>query len=988
MVVCAACGVENPEGQRFCGSCAAPLAGPAAVREQRKTVTAVFCDVVGSTSLGESQDPEAVRALLVRYFERMRRIVEAHGGTVAKFIGDAVVAVFGVPVVHEDDAARAVRAAVEMRAALPDLELQARIGVNTGEVVTSSDDTLVTGDAVNVAARLQQAAAPGEILIGEPTRALARDAISVEELEPLELKGKREPVAAYRLLEVHEAPEGRHGSSFVGREPELALLRDAWRRAAETGRCELVTIIGEPGVGKSRLVAELVQGLDARVVHGRCLSYGEGITYRPVVEVIRQLDTLPGDPSAAAAIRSLLGESGAGTSADQIGWAFRALLETVATESPLVVVLDDIQWGEDTFLDLIEHVSLLSGAPFLLLCIARPELSERRPQWPVALRLRPLARDDVEALLPDTVTADLRDRIVRAAGGNPLFVTEMIAVAADIGGDVTVPPTLKALLATRLDQLDAPERTVLEHGSIEGEVFHRGTVQALGATESPVTPRLTALVRKELIRPDRPQLPGDDGFRFCHLLIRDAAYEALPKAARAELHERFADWLAAHATGLVERDEIAGYHLEQAYGYRSELGHDDDRTRELAGRAAAHLTAAGRRAQAYGDLHAVANLLTRALSLGIVDQADRAQVQFELGRALYETGKVTESDLVLTEVLETATALGERGIAARAHVQREGQRMLVETGVKYIEVQKVAEEAMETFRQLGDPCGAALAGRVLGLAFGRQQKGGEARAALKQAVEDAEACGDPELRRRAIASYCGHQGGTPVPEATRLFEELLESTKGDRLVEAVVKRFLARYYAMACRYEEALELAHETQPVLEELNQRALSWVYRNSDIWLFAGDRISYEKEMLAYWRYFRSAEGNLAKPPLDLVGFYCDEGRWEEAAELLGSGRDESLLPTPGSTPHRSAVEARLAAHRGELTDALALAERAADAAEGLGNLDNRARIWLAVAEVRQAAGRTEASDAATARALELFEERGNIAAANELRARIASA
>ncbi len=307
MAACPACGKENPDGFQFCGFCAAPLTDGG--REQRKVVTVVFCDVTGSTALGESTDPEALRALLARYFERMRGIVESHGGTVEKFIGDAVMAVFGVPVAHEDDALRACRAAVEMRDALPDLGVQARIGVNTGLVVTGTEERLATGDAVNVAARLEQAAQPGEILIGEDTRVLVGVAVDVVPAESSVLKGKRDPVAAFRLVEARAAPERRHETVFVGRERELALLRDAWGRAVSEQHCELVTVVGDAGLGKSRLAAELLASVEARVVRGRCLPYGVGITFWPVVEVVKQLDAFPSDPAAAAAIRSLLGES-------------------------------------------------------------------------------------------------------------------------------------------------------------------------------------------------------------------------------------------------------------------------------------------------------------------------------------------------------------------------------------------------------------------------------------------------------------------------------------------------------------------------------------------------------------------------------------------------------------------------------------------------------------------------------------------------------
>jgi class 3 adenylate cyclase/tetratricopeptide (TPR) repeat protein len=575
----------------------------------RKTVTVLFCDVVGSTALGERIDPEPYRVLLARYFEEMKGIVESHGGTIDKFIGDAVEAVFGIPQAHEDDALRACRAAVEMREVLPALGLQARIGIQTGEVVAGTAERLVTGDAVNVAARFEQTAQPGEVLIGNPTYALVRDAVIVEPVEPLELKGKSEPVPAFRLLSVLDAPERSHASRFVGRARELGMIFEAWERAQGESRCELVTIVGEAGVGKSRLVTEALGPIGARVVRGRCLPYGDGITYWPVVEVIKQLAVLPSDPIAAGSIRSLLRESEFGTSSDEIAWAFRKLLEE---QAPIVVVFDDLQWGEETFLDLVEANALLStGAPLLLLCMARPELVERRPTWPAPLLLQPLAPTESEALIGDGADPDLRERIARAAGGNPLFITEMLAMGSE-RGEVEVPATLRALLAMRLDQLEPEERRVLECGAVEGEIFHRGAVQALAPEETQVTPRLAALVRRQLIRPDRAQLPGHDGYRFRHVLIRDAAYEALPKSVRADLHRRFAAWLGGHGRGLVEVDEVVGYHLEQASQYLAELGERDP---TLGAEGAARLAAAGRLARWRGDRQAALSLFRRAVAL-------------------------------------------------------------------------------------------------------------------------------------------------------------------------------------------------------------------------------------------------------------------------------------------------------------------------------------------------------------------------------------
>jgi len=607
VATCPACGKELPGEFSFCPFCgAAVAAAPARSREQRKVVTVLFCDVTGSTELGEKLDPEALRALLARYFERMKTIVERHGGSVEKFIGDAVMAVFGVPTVHEDDALRALRAAVEMREALPDLGVHGRIGVTTGEVVTGTEERLATGDAVNVAARLEQAAQPGEILIGEETLRLTRDAVDVEAIAPLSLKGKAEPVVAFRLVKVHgEEGFARHADTpMVGRETELRRLRNAYDQAVGDKSCQLFTILGPAGVGKSRLVAEFLTPLeDPLVVRGRCLPYGEGITYWPVVEVVKQLPVADADPVAEQTMRALLGDEQLVTSSEEIAWAFRKLLEAVASERPLVCVFDDAHWGEETFLDLVEHVADLSrDAPILLLCIARPELLDRRAGWAggkvnaTSVLLEPLGPDDAELMIASLAHLDdaLRERIREAAEGNPLFVEQMVALVMESGdGNVTVPPTIQALLAARLDQLDPSERGVLERGAVEGRIFHRGAVQALAPEELETVARLSSLVRKELVRPDKAQFAGEDAFRFRHLLIRDAAYDALPKATRAELHERFAAWLEGHGTDLVELDEILGYHLEQAYRYRMQLGALDERAQKLATQAAEHLPTRG-----------------------------------------------------------------------------------------------------------------------------------------------------------------------------------------------------------------------------------------------------------------------------------------------------------------------------------------------------------------------------------------------------------
>jgi class 3 adenylate cyclase/tetratricopeptide (TPR) repeat protein len=971
VLTCASCGRDNPIGARFCNSCGATLEAPASSREVRKTVTVLFCDLTGSTALGEQTDPEALRALLARYFERMRAIVESHGGAVEKFIGDAVMAVFGIPAAHEDDALRACRAAMEMRDVLPELGIGGRIGVNTGEVVTGTEERLATGDAVNVAARLEQAAAPGEVLIGEPTLALVREAVVAEPLQPLALKGKSEPVPAFRLVSALDAPERSHASRFVGREHELRSLAEAWTRIRAQPGCELVTVVGDAGVGKSRLVAEAVAALEARVVRGRCLPYGEGITYWPVVEVVKRLAALPSDPVAAAAIRSLLGESGVPTSGDEIAWAFRRLLEE---QAPLVVVFDDLQWGEETFLDLVESTALLSaGAPLLLLCMARPELVERRPSWPGMLRLEPLPAEQADELIGDQVAGELRERIARAAGGNPLFISEMLAMAAE-DADVDVPPSLKALLTARLDQLDEAERRVLERGSVEGEIFHRGGVQALAPEETQVTTRLAALVRRQLVRPDRAQIAGDDGYRFRHLLIRDAAYDALPKAVRADLHARFADWLDEHGQSLVERDEIVGYHLEQASRYRAQLGQPDPGS---ADRAAARLTAAGNRAIDRQDYRAGAALLTRAVELV---RPHRLDLALELESA-WANGD-------LRAAVETADAVTKRAETAGDHSGEMLARALALHGRNYAgepdatdEVIALCRAALPLEEERGDPRRLALLWEMLAAAADFHQQHDDVVDALLQA-----------LRYQRLAGYSRSAtelewsliiGPRPADEALRLMDELADwRPPGSQDAPRAV------LLAMLGRFDEAWPLAEARSSHLREATGNTSRDGYGSlSMIATIEGDR----ERACGYSAEEIEVIADVAIPAATAKGMLARElcylGRFDEAERLLEEAR---AIPPPGSGVRvmAAAAEALLLAQRGELEQAEALARTAVATAE-----TRTDTVWWQawthedLAAVLEHAGRIDEAREELERALAVWEGKGCLPCAARVRERIES-
>ena len=973
MLICANCGRENPGEARFCNSCGAALIATAAPREVRKTVTVLFCDLTGSTALGESTDPEALRALLARYFERMKAIVESHGGTVEKFIGDAVMAVFGVPAAHEDDALRACRAAVEMRDALPDLGIRGRIGVNTGEVVTGTKERLATGDAVNVAARFEQAAEPGEVLIGEATLALVRGAVTAEPVEPLTLKGKSEPVPAFRLRSVLDAPERSHASRFVGRDQELAEILAAWARAEAQERCELVTVVGEAGVGKSRLVAEALLAVDTRVVRGRCLPYGEGITYWPVVEAVKQLASLPSDPVAEAAVRSLLGESGVGTSGDEIAWAFRKLLEE---QAPLVVVFDDIQWGAETFLDLVESTALLSaGAPLLLVCMARPDLVEQRPTWPAALRLEPLPPEQADTLIGDAVSRELRERIASAAGGNPLFIAEMLAMAAG-NGEVDVPPTLKALLAARLDQLDEDERKVLERGAVEGEIFHRGAVQALAPEEAQVTTRLAGLVRRELIRPDRAQLAGDDGYRFRHLLIRDAAYEALPKAIRADLHARFADWLSEHGQALVELDEIVGYHLEQAARCLSELGRPDP---VLAERAAKRLAAAGRRAKDRLDGRAALALLARAVE---VLRPHRLDLVLELEAALATVeidgrGAVQAADTVA----ERAEAACDRSGTMLARAMALSLRVISGELGPSDEAEALCRAALPLEEKRADPRRLALLWLLMAYAAHWRMRNDESVAAYERALRYFRLAGDTSSSVTVELDWAVILSPRAADEGLRMLDELAPGRPpGDAdLARAVL-------LAMLGRFEEAWPLAEARSDHLREVTGGVMA-DGELAAIAMIEGDRQrACRHHMDLIDALPPGSDGTAATWRLPLARDLCYLGRFDEAERELRQA--QAVAAGPVGRALGPAVEALLLAARGELEQAEALARAGVAAAET--ETDNP---WLQgwgyedLATVLARAGRIDDARAALERALEVWERKRCLPYVSRLREQIDS-
>ena len=827
----------------------------------RKTVTVVFTDVIDSTPLGEQFDPETYRRMISRYFIEVSRVLEHHGGTVEKFIGDAVMAAFGIPVVHEDDALRAVRAAGEMREALAALndelrveygiELGTRTGINTGEVV-AGDPTrghaFVTGDAIVVAQRLEAAASPGEILIGEATHRLVRNAVLVEPLEPMELKGKAQPVTAWRLLGVVSgapAVARRLDAPMVGRDEELAHLRTAFERAVREQSCRLVTVLGAAGIGKSRLANEHLAEIrdEATVLLGRCLPYGEGITYWPLRDIVRDAaggltqarleELLADDPDAtriADQVAAAIGIGDSSATPEETMWAVRRLFEHLARERPLIVGFDDLQWAEPTLLELIEYVVGWSReAPILIVCLARPDLLDRHPEWRAlgeTVALDPLSAPEAEELLEHLrgeleVEPALLSRITDAAEGNPLYVEQLLAMIMENGaavGDLAIPPSIHALLAARLDRLAPDERAVIEGASVVGKEFWRGAVTELvgDVDQGSVGATLMTLARKEFIEPARSIFPSEDGFRFRHILIRDAAYLGVPKEARAQLHEQYAGWLErASGERASELDEIIGYHLEQAYRYREELGPVGEGASELATRAGERLAAAGHRAiTGRGDVAAAASLTSRAVALLPEGHESRPALLTELAGLLMSTGDFSRAGDVLDEAREAAA--GNPELEARADIEREFHKMFAGSEEVSRTIPEVTARAIPILEEAGDDIGLARAWRLRGEMAGLAAHWGARAEALDRAVEHARLAGDlrEEATLVALLAFSFYYGPTPVPEAIARCERFLEEVTGDRSLEAAIENTLAGLRAMLGRVRRGAEaVAPGFQPV-------------------------------------------------------------------------------------------------------------------------------------------------------------------------------
>ena len=1023
-------------------------------REVRKKVTAVFADMAGSTALAETHDPELFRQVVRVFFERMAKTIERHGGTVENFVGDEVMGVFGAPVAHGDDALRAVRAASEMVAEIEALnadisgrvgmKLGLRIGVNTGTVVVGdpiAGRSMSLGDTMNVAARLEKLAKPGQILIGEDTYRLVRSDVEVEPAGTIELRGRKEPLATFVVRDaVRVDGEPLGDRPLVGRERDLALLQVAFERCVARESCEFVTVLGEPGVGKSRLVAEMLERYraSATLLVGRCLPYGEGITYWPLTEIVWQAAgvedsddanaarakleaALAGDPDGRAISRHLAQITGLDDTFDpgeQAFWAVRRLLEALAARRPVIVWIEDLQWAEPTMLELVLYLSRqVRSLPIMLACTARFELLDKRPDWrqwsPTTISLDALGDGSISELI-DVLTGgglppELRARIVELAAGNPLFVEQLLSMLIDEGvlwrtedgwathngtRELEVPATIDAILAARIDHLAAGERAFAEGASVIGKDFWANAAAALAGEGG--LEEVEALVQKRLIEPVRRAGVPRDFFQFRHILVRDAVYGSLSKARRATLHERFADWLLSWSESRIGQvEEIVGYHLETAHQCRRELLGSQERVEELAHRAASHLSNAGRRAAARQDDAAAAALLARAVALlaesGGSDPSARLEPLVELGTALVRGGETERANQVLAEARRAVVAVGDERAEARMRVLEANLKRLTDPVWWTNHGRTAAEQALAVFHRLGEDADAARAWHLLGKVHsdrGQQAAAGEA---LERALELASRAGDAGVEAwiRYWLLQVSTLGPLPCePVIARAREDLDWARAHDnRALEGSTLGRLGEMLARAGKIEESQGAFAAAREVFVELDLPVHTAYLALSTTLVepLASDPEAAERELRPAIDFFiDSGATHIAASLLPiLAGALVQRGRVEEAFEL--SERTEAISATDdldAQVKWRIARAQALMASN-QLSEAERFAREAVEVAEPGDMVILSADALSCLGEVLLAARSPSEAVPILERAVELYEGKGDVVSVARRRA-----
>jgi len=974
------------------------------MEERRKIVTVLLVDL----AFAEDLDPELLRETTGRVLTHIRGVLEAHGATIEQRAGEEVMAVFGVPLAHEDDPLRAARAAAELQAEGEELErlghgrVELRVGIDTGEVVAGSDAAghgFISGTAIAFAKRLERTARSNEVLVGGATLALLGDAVVTELVDD-----RAHP--AFRLLEVVEGAPAlpRHlEAPLIGREKELARMRDAYANVVAERHCRLLLILGEAGIGKTRLVNELSSGLEnaAPVLVGHCVSYGRGATYLPLAEIIQQIEarfevseTLGSSEDAdliARKLAELTGErEGPGSAGEEV-WAFSRLVEALAAERPLVVVFEDLHWAEATLLDLIDDlVERVIGTPIIVLGVGRLELLDARPAWSRydTLKLGPLPSAACEALIDNLaeVETDLRSQIVHGAGGNPLFVEQLLAYASAEGALDTIPPSLEALLASRLDLLEQRELAVLQRAAVTGLEFSGEAVVHLSPGDEPeaVEACLLAFTQKGFVRAGG----AGEGFRFHHVLIRDAAYNSIPRTLRSELHERAAEWLDLERPG---RDELVGYHLEQAYRCRVDLDSAGHSTRQLATDAGRRLRAAGLRAAKSGDVHAAANLLTRASALLPNTELTQDDLITELGLVLWRAGEVDEAAKTLGSALEIAESERDPRAKLRARLELANLRLFRAPEDGADEILALAADAIPSLEELGDERSLGRFWYVLAFVHGGLHcQYRESGRAAERASAYFLRSGWPAAPCLQELAACLYYGPTSVPVGIRRCRALAE--QADRGGDAHLLAFLAGLEAMAGRFSIARDLAARARAIYEELGWTMnISTNYGSlaADIEMLAGEFAEAERILtescanLEAW----GEQSRLATQATQLGEALYGLGRQEDA--LHWSELAEEYAATDDASAQFSwrALRAKILAHRSEFHEAKTLAREAVELAAATDAVSQHAQVLLSYAEVLGVEGRASQAREPSNEAIRLLEGKKNLAGSRRAQAQLNS-
>ncbi|MDQ3660068.1 MAG: AAA family ATPase [Actinomycetota bacterium] len=1006
-------------------------------RRRRKVVTALSFEVTTALPEEADSDPEHLGVMMDEVYETLQNVIQRHGGMLRSATGDRITAVFGIPSAHEDDALRAVRFAFEARDVLTSMEPDRgtrphlRIGVDTGEVVTGvsvAAGGLPVGMAVNRAAELGLAAMPGEVLIGDDTYYLVSDAV---EAEPVEFPSRRIPggvISARRALMLRPTTLGRRRrptAPLVGRGADLAILRQAFDQVAKEPACYLLTILGPAGIGKSRLLTAAGGQLEARAQMLRvgCLPYGENAGSWPLEQLVQQaarvgedaseqevdaalrlvFQSVPEGERAARVLAHMQARLQTSAAPEEISWAVRKLLESVAQRGPLIVFVDDIHWAEAAFLEVIEHVAEWMRGPLLIVCAARPDFLDTRPHWSTAklnassITLAPLDDEESRAVLRNLLGAqdlspDSAESIIRTAQGNPLFVEEIFAMLADRGAlghsgglpreaesssEISIPPTIQALIEARIDALGREERQVLEQASVIGATF--GATPLVELSVAAVAPRvpdlLASLVRKDLVR--QSDGPDGDGYAFRHNLVREVVYEAISKQRRADLHASLATWLER----VEERpsQETVAHHLERTFTYRQELGNFSPAQHALGQRAAAMLVEVGRRVRRRGDLLGTISSIQRALKLWPSGDPGRIPVLIELSSCHMDLGDMQPAAGLLQEAREQAVLLGQARLEARAavalwearswthHVAGWGEEALAE-----------AAEAIKVFEGLSDELGLALAHRLRALVLQNNYHFAAAEEALELALTHARRASDEDEERRILEWYASSSlwGPTPVEEGIARLQDLRLRFGDNLLVEAGSLPRLAAFAAMQGRFDEARRLVSRSRALLDELGIGQVAEVTVGAGIVeLLAGDWAAAEKELRASYEAFeRLGEVNARIVSASyLARALYEQGAYEEAETYIRSA--ETLTPEDdlAARIEWAPVAAKLLARRGDHVGAIELARAAVALAESTDEVPAHAAALVDLAEVLEGAG--ESAEGPRRLAVELYERKGNV-------------